>query len=150
VTARAAGGALLVLGAALAALPAFAWYSAPPIGSPTHASGFAGAGQLWALPALGALVVLAGALQLSARPAAAAGTARVAGALAAVCGAVALGLAAWAAADPHLALVVSLPGGPERVPAPVDLEPAAFVTPAVAGVVVLIGAGLALLARRGP
>ena len=64
---RAAGALLLGLGAAMAALPAFGWYTAPPVGAPTHASGFTGAGQLWLLPALGARVGLAGALQLSAR-----------------------------------------------------------------------------------
>ena len=81
--ARAAGALLLGLGAAMAAMPAFGWYTAPPVGAPTHASGFSGAGQLWLLPFLGAVVVLAGALQLSARPSGAAATARVAGAQAA-------------------------------------------------------------------
>lgn len=145
---RVAGALLLGLGAAMAALPAFGWYSAPPVGAPTHASGFAGAGQLWLLPVLGAGVVLAGALQLSARPAGASATARVAGCLAAACGAVALGLALWAAADPRLDLVVGRPGGPARVPAAIDLEAAAVVTPLVAAAVLLVGLGLALSGRR--
>jgi hypothetical protein len=145
---RAAGALLLGLGAALAALPAFGWYTAPPVDAPTHASGFSGAGQLWLLPVLGALVVLAGALQLSARPAGAAATARVAGGLAAGCGAAALGLSLWAAADPRLHLVAGPPGGPARVPAPVELEAAAVVTPLVAGAVLLVGLGLALSGRR--
>jgi hypothetical protein len=145
---RAAGALLLGLGAAMAALPAFGWYTAPPVGAPTHASGFGGAGQLWLLPVLGALVVLAGALQLSARPAGAAATARVAGGLAAACGAVGLGLSLWAAADPRLDLAVGPPGGPARVPTAIDLEPAAVVTPLVAGAVLLVGLGLALSGRR--
>ena len=145
---RAAGAVLMGLGAALAALPAFGWYTAPPAGASTHASGFAGAGQLWLLPVLGALVVLAGALQLSARRSTAAATARGAGALAAACGAVALGLSLWAAADPHLDLRVGAPGGPAVVPAPVDLEAAAIVTPLVAGAVLLLGLALVLTARR--
>jgi hypothetical protein len=148
VIARGAGALLLALGAALAALPAFGWFTAPPVGAPTHARGFAGAGQLWALPLLGALVVLAGALQLSARPSSAAATARAAGALAAVSGALALGIAVWAAADPRLDLVVTLPAGPETVPAAVDLEAAAVVTPVVAGAVLLVGVVLALSGRR--
>ena len=145
---RAAGALLLGLGAAMAALPAFGWYTAPPVGRPTHASGFAGAGQLWLLPVLGALVVLAGALQLSARPANAAGTARVAGGLAAACGAVALGLAIWAAADPRLDLAAGPPAGPARLPAAVELEAAAVVTPLVAGAVLVVGQALALSGRR--
>jgi hypothetical protein len=145
---RAAGALLLGLGAAMAALPAFGWYSAPPAGAPTHATGFAGAGQLWLLPALGALVVLAAALQLSARPAGAAATARVAGGLAAACGAVALGLSLWAVADPRLDVVVGPPGGPARVSAAIDLDAAAVVTPVVAGAVLLVGLGLALSGRR--
>lgn len=145
---RAAGAVLMGLGAALAALPAFGWYTAPPAGAATHASGFAGAGQLWLLPVLGALVVLAGALQLSARQATAGATARGAGALAAACGAVALGLSAWAAADPHLDLAVGAPGGPAVVPAQVDLEAAAVVTPLVAGAILLVGLALVLTARR--
>jgi hypothetical protein len=145
---RAAGALLLGLGAAMAALPAFGWYSAPPVGAPTHASGFAGAGQLWLLPVLGALVVLAGALQLSARPAGAAATARLAGGLAAACGAVGLGIALWAAADPRLDLVVGAPGGPARVPTAIDLEAAAVVTPLVAGGALLVGLALALSGRR--
>jgi hypothetical protein len=149
VIARAAGALLLGLGAAMAALPAFGWYTAPPVGAPTHASGFSGAGQLWLLPFLGALVVLAGALLLSARPSGAAATARVAGALAAVCGAVAFGIAVWAAADPHLELTVGAPGGPATVPVAVDLEAAAVVTPLVAAAITLIGVALALSGRRG-
>jgi hypothetical protein len=145
---RAAGALLLGLGAAMAALPAFGWYTAPPVGAPTHASGFTGAGQLWLLPVLGALVVLAGALQLSARPGNAATTARVAGGLAAACGAVALGLSVWAAADPRLDLAVGPPAGPERVPTAIDLEAAAVVTPLVAAAVLLVGLGLALSGRR--
>ena len=136
----------------MAALPAFGWYTAPPVGRPTHASGFAGAGQLWLLPVLGALVVLAGALQLSARPASAAATARVAGGLAAACGALALGLAVWAAADPRLEFAVGLPGGAGARARRGLLEAAAVATPLVAGAVLLVGLALAgpAAAREAP
>lgn len=146
--ARAAGGLLMALGAALAALPAFAWYSAPPAASPTHASGLSGAGQLWALPVLGALIVLAGALLLSAGPEIAARTARRVGVLAAVAGALALGLSGWAAAVPDVELTVALPMGRVEVPAGVSLEPAAFVTPLVAGAILLLGLAVAGSGRR--
>lgn len=146
--ARVAGAALMALGAALAALPAFGWYSAPPVGARTHASGFAGAGQLWAMPLIGAMTVLAGAALVSARPEAARETARWVGALAAVGGAVALGLALWAAVDPRLELTVALPGGRETVPATIALEAAAIVAPVVAGAILLLGLAVAWAGRR--
>ena len=147
-TARVAGALLMALGAALAALPAFGWYSAPPVGAPTHASGFAGAGQLWALPLVGAMTVLSGAALVSARPEGARDTARRVGVAAALGGAVALGLALWAAADPRLELTAALPGGRETVPATTTLEAAAIVTPFVAGAILLLGLGIAWAGRR--
>ena len=142
-TARVAGALLMALGAALAALPAFGWYSAPPVGAPTHASGFAGAGQLWALPLVGAMTVLSGAALVSARPEGARETARRVGGVTAVGGAAALGLALWAAADPRLELTVALPGGTETVPATATLEAAAIVTPLVAGAILVLGLAVA-------
>ena len=146
-TARVAGAVLMALGAALAALPAFGWYSAPPVGVPTHASGFAGAGQLWALPLVGAMTVLSGAALVSAGQESARATARRVGVVAAVGGAVALGLALWAAADPRLELTVALPSGRETVPATTTLEPAAIVTPLIAAAILLLGLAVAWAGR---
>lgn len=145
---RVAGAGLLALGAALGALPAFGWYQAPPVGMPTRASGFAGAGQLWMLPLLGAMVAIGGAL-LAAAPSSDRSALRRVGALCAVCGAVALALAVWAAAGPRLELRAALPEGVVTVPARVSLEPAAFATPLVAGAILLAGLALMLAGRRG-
>lgn len=138
-SARITGVALMALGAFIAVAPAFAWYSAGPVGRPVRASGFAGAGELWVLPPLGGVAVLGGAALASADPAARRNVARWAGPLVAVAGALCLGLALRAGLDPHVALRVSLPGASERVPAPVDLEPAALLAPLAAGLVVGIG-----------
>ena len=108
---RAAGGALMALGVALGALPAFAWYAAAAPGGRVSAAGLSAAGELWLLPLLGALAVLAG-TGLVASPS---------GDLEAA--------ARWAG---PLALVA---GG-------IELEPAAVVTPIVAGAVAAIGAAV--------
>jgi hypothetical protein len=139
-SARLTGAALMALGAVIAVLPAFAWYSAGPAGRPVRASGFAAAGELWLLPPLGAAAVLGGAALAATGPASRRRVARWAGPLAAVAGAIALGLALRAGLDPHVELRVALPGGVERVPAAVRLEPAAVVAPLAAGLAVAIGA----------
>lgn len=141
--ARITGGVLVVLGVAVGTLPAFTWFSAPPAATPTHASGFAGSGQLWLLPVLGALVVVAGVGLLSCRPGMARPVARWAGPLASLSGLVALAFALWAALDPAVTLRVSLAGTTEIVPAAVTLAPAAIATPIVAGAAALVGAATA-------
>ncbi len=138
---RLAGGMLLTLGVAVAALPGLTWFTAPPDAERAHASGFAGAGELWLLPALGILVVLAGAGLVGSRPGGARTVARWAGPLALGAGLVAVAFAAWAGADPAVTLTVALPGGTETVPAEVALAPAAVATPVVAAIVAAIGAG---------
>jgi hypothetical protein len=143
VIARLAGGLLLTLGVAVAALPGLTWFTSPPDNERAHATGFAGAGELWLMPVLGALIVLAGAGLVGAPQGAARGAARWAGPLALAAGLVALGFAAWAAADPGVTLTVTLPGGVERVPAEVALAPAALAAQVVAGIAVAIGAGAA-------
>lgn len=146
---RAAGGALLVLAVALAGLPALTWYSAPPPASPTSASGFAGAGELWLLPALALLIALAGARMLSAPLGPGGVVARWAGPLSLTAGALALGFAIWACVDPATVLTVTLPTGRETVGMPtVSLAFAAILTPAVAGLAVAIGAGVTWAAWR--
>lgn len=140
---RATGGALMVLGAALAALPAFAWYSAPGPAAPTRTSGFAGAGQLWLLPVPALAIVFCGVLLIAARTGRERVCARWAGSVAVVAGALALALILWSALDPRLELVVALGGSTERIAVPVDVEPAATVAAVLAGVVIGIGAATA-------
>lgn len=148
-TGRGAAVVLMVLGAAIAVLPAFAWYSAPVGDQEVRASGFEGAGQLLVLPALGALAALAGVGLAVARPGAdRAPPAARAGLVAAVAGALALAFAIWAAAAPRLTLSADLPGGAEDVPARIDLEPAALVAPVLAAAMLLLGAAMAWTARR--
>lgn len=146
--ARVTGGALLAIGVAVAALPAFAWFTAPPATTPTQASGFAGSGQLWLLPMLGALIALAGAGLARSEPGAGRPVARWAGPLALVSGLAALGLAVWAAADPAVVLQVREAGGSEVVPAPISLAPAAILAPIAAGAAALIGAATTLVGRQ--
>ena len=138
--ARIPGVALLAAGAATAVVPGFVWFSGPPPATPTHASGFAGSGQLWLLPLLGVLIALAGAGLVSARPGTGRAAARWAGPLSLVAGLVAAALAIWAAADPAVTLRVTTDGLTETVPVAVTLEPAAFAAPVVAGIAVAIGA----------
>jgi hypothetical protein len=148
VIARVTGGALLVFGVAIAALPAFVWFTAPPAATPTEASGFAASGQLWLLPVLGAFIALAGAGLLRSGPGTGRPAARWAGPLALVSALGALGLAVWAAADPAVALHVSEAGGSEIVPAPVSLAPAAFLAPIAAGAAALVGAATTWVGRQ--
>lgn len=137
---RATGGALMVLGAALAALPAFAWYSAPGPAAPTRTSGFAGAGQLWLLPVPAIAIVLCGVLLIATRTGRERVCARWAGSVAVAAGALALALILWSALDPRLELVVALGTSTERIAVPVNVEPAATVAAVLAGVVIGIGA----------
>ena len=138
--ARATGGALMVLGAALVALPAFAWFSAPGPAAPTRTSGFAGAGQLWLLPVPALAIVLCGVVLVATRPGRERAAARWTGVVAVVAGALALTLILWAVLDPSLRLAIGLDGSVERIDVPVTVEPAATVAAALAGVVMGIGA----------
>ena len=146
--ARATGAALLLLGAALAVLPAFTWFTAPPPATPTDASGFSGSGQLWLLPVLGALIVLAGAGLLASRPGNARPVAAWAGPVAFVAGLLALAFAVWAGLDPAVTLRVTVEGVTEAVPATVDLAPAAVIAPVAAAIAALLGAGATWTGRR--
>lgn len=146
---RAAGITLMALGAALAVMPAFAWYSVPRAGGDVRASGFDGAGQLLLMPVLGALAVVAGAVLVSAGRGRDAPGASRAGALAAAAGAVCLGFALWAASAPRVELTVVLPDGTETVPSRVEVEPAAAVAVALAGALLVVGTAVAWSGRRG-
>ena len=146
--ARATGGALMVLGAALAALPAFSWFAAPGPAAETRASGFSGAGQLWLLPVPALIIVLCGAALVAARPGSERSVARWTGPTAVIAGAVAFGLVMWAAIDPTLELVVRIADATERIAAPTHLEPAATLAAVLAGFVVGIGAVTSLAGWR--
>ena len=121
-------------------LPALAWYSAPGPVDGSMATGLAAAGELWLLPVLGALAVLAGAALLAARPGAGAPVARWAGPLVFVAGGLALVWAIRAGADPPVHLVVRDGASDHALEASIDLEPAAVAAPIVAGALVALGA----------
>jgi hypothetical protein len=148
VIARLTGAALLVIGAALAGLPALDWYSAAAPGGTATASGFAGAGELWLLPVLGGLVALCGAALVAAAEGDARAAARWAGPAVLVAGALALGWSLRAALDPSVVLTVDLGEGRRELPATVGLEPAAVTAPVLAAAAVAIGAAAAWAARR--
>lgn len=148
-TARITGAGLLVLGAATAAFPALVWFSAPPVGDPTQATGFGGSGWLWPLPVLGALIVLAGIGLVAARPEGVRAAARWTGPLAALAGLVALTLAIAAGAYPDLTLRITTDAGTQVISAPVTLTTAAVTAPIVAGLAGLVGAGAAWVGWRG-
>jgi hypothetical protein len=141
--ARVTGTALMACGGGLAALPAFVWYSAPPAGDPTVATGFAAAGQLWLLPVLGAVIVVAGAALLVAPAGGAGPVARWSGPLVAGAALLALGLALWAAIDPSVVLTLGAGAAAERIAVRVDLEPAGVITPVLAGLLAAVGAVVA-------
>lgn len=145
---RAAGGALMALGAALGALPAFAWYAAAAPGGTVTAAGLAAAGELWLLPVLGAMAALAGGGLLAASSGGLPAAARWAGPLALSAGALGLAWALRAGLDPRVALTVDLPAGAREVASPVELEPAAVITPVVAGAIAVIGAAVTWAGRR--
>jgi hypothetical protein len=148
VTSRAAGAPLIVLGGALAVLPALAWYSARGPGGRVVATGLAAAGELWLLPVLGALAVLAGAALLVARPGIDAPVARWAGPLVIVAAGLAMVWAIRAGADPPVHLVVRDGGSDHALAASIDLEPAAIAAPIVAGGLVALGALLSVAGWR--
>lgn len=146
--ARGGGGLLLALGAAVAVLPALAWYSAGPPTTPARASGFAGSGQAWLLPVLGVAIALCGAALVASGPGRARRVARRVGVLVLVAGLAAFSLALWAVLDPALILRVRVGGTTEAVAAPASLEPAAIVTLAVCALAAAAGAGLTWAGRR--
>ena len=147
-TSRAAGAPLIVLGGTLAVLPALAWYSAGAPAGRVAATGLAATGELWLLPVLGALVVVAGAALLTARPGAGGPVARWAGPLVIVAGGLAMVWAIRAGADPPVHLVVRDGGSDRPLTASIDLEPAAIAAPIVAGALVALGALLSAVGWR--
>jgi hypothetical protein len=138
---------LMVLGAVVAVVPAFAWYVVPRPAGDVRVSGFSGAGQLLLMPLLGAAAVLAGAALLSAPAERRRATAVRAGLVALVTGLVALGFGVWAAAAPAVELRAGLPGGDVVVPATVQLTGAAVAAPALAAALALAGAAMSWTSR---
>jgi hypothetical protein len=139
--------ALMVLGGALAVVPAFAWYVVARPAGEVRVSGFSGAGQLLLMPLLGAAAVVAGAVLLSAPADRRRATAVSAGLVALVAGVVALAFAVWAAAAPDVELRAGLPGGDVVLPATVELTGAAVAAPVLAAALALAGAAMAWTSR---
>lgn len=144
-----------MLAGALGVLPALDWYSAPAPGGHAAATGFDGAGELWLLPVLAALAVVAGTALIVARdPLAAGGCARWAGPLAVVAGGLALAWSLRAGLDPRVSLWVADPAGRQEISTPVDLLDAAVAAPVVAGGIAVAGVVVTLAWRharvRGP
>jgi hypothetical protein len=139
--------ALMVLGGALAVVPAFAWYVVARPAGEVRVSGFSGAGQLLLMPLLGAAAVVAGAALLSAPADRRRATAVSAGLVALVAGVVALAFAVWAAAAPDVELRAGLPGGDVVLPATVELTGAAVAAPVLAAALALAGAAMAWTSR---
>jgi hypothetical protein len=113
------------------------------------AAGLSGAGELWLVPVLGAMAVLAGAGLVASSPSSLESAARWAGPLALVAGGLALVWSLRAGLDPRVSLAVELPGGPRELASPVELEPAAVITPVVAGAVAVLGAAATWAGWRG-
>lgn len=133
----------MAFGAALAVLPALAWFSAGAPPGHVRATGLAAAGELWLVSVLGALTVLAGAGLLACRPEGAAGLARLLGPAVVVGAALALAWSLRAGIDPPVGLSVVDGGATRTLSTSIDLEPAAVVTPLVAGILVAFGAVVA-------
>ncbi len=144
---RAGALSLMVLGAALAVVPAFAWYVVPRPAGDVLVSGFSGAGQLLLMPLLGGVAVVAGAALLSAPADRRRATAVRAGLVALVAGLVGLAFTVWAAVAPDVELRAGLPGGDVVVPATVEITGAAVAAPVLAGALALAGAAMAWTSR---
>jgi hypothetical protein len=132
------GGITAVAGVALIVLPFASWYVARLPSGSERASGVDASGELWLVPALGALVLLSGiAIVLGRAPALAGTTAAIAGGLA----------AAWALvniAQVPVGAVLDDPPDPVPVAVDVDVLVAAPLT-AVAGALAVLTAGVVAL-----
>ena len=143
-TARPIGVAMTLAGVAMGVLAFLPWYSARVPGGRASETGVGASGEIWSLPALGAVAVVAGLLLAAADGPPGTPAARGAGIAALVAG----GLGAfWAiknGLDVPVAVVMS--GAPASVPlgVTVDVEPAAFGAAAAAACAALAG----LLALR--
>ena len=137
--ARPLGLAMALAGVAMATLAFLPWYSAPVPGGRASASGIGASGEIWSLPALGAVAVAAGvALTLSGAPTGAP-AARRAGLLALVAGALGAFWAIKNGLEVPVSLVVATAGRAVDVGSPVDVQPAAFGCAAAAACAGLAG-----------
>ncbi len=138
VATRMMGVVTALAGAALIVLPFATWYVAQLPSGDERASGIDAAGELWLVPALGALVLVSGiGIALGRAPLLAGTTAVVAGGLA----------AAWAAVNiARIPVGAVLDDGLDPVPvtADVDVVVAAPLT-AVAGALAVLAAGVVAL-----
>lgn len=142
--ARPLGLAMALAGVAMGVLAFLPWYSARVPGGRATATGVGASGEIWSLPALGAVSVVAGLILVAAGSPPGTPTARRAGLAALVAG----GLGAfWAiknGLDIPVAVVMSRAPGVVGLGVPVDVEPAVFGSAAAAACAALAG----LLAMR--
>jgi len=135
---RILGAITAICGLALLGLPFATWYVARLPSGEEAASGIQAAGELWLVPPLGALVVVAGvAIALGRAP-------LLAGTVAACAGALAAAIAAASIAWVPVSAVLDDPAGAVPVDAGVDVQSAAPLT-AVAGGLALLSAGIVAL-----
>jgi hypothetical protein len=144
VSARPLGLAMALAGVAMAVLAFLPWYSARVPSGRASASGVDASGEIWSLPALGALAVAAGLVLAAAGSAPGSPLARRAGLTALVAGALGVFWAIKNGLDVPVAVVMSRAPGAVDLGVPVDVEPAAFGAAAAAACASLAG----LLAMR--
>ena len=138
-TLRPLGVVMIVGGAAVGALPFLVWYSADSPAGRATATGVSATGELWSLPAVAGVMVVAGALALALDGATGSRRGRRIGALAVAAGAVGAFWAIKNGVDVPVRLV-STPGGRSVRPGgTVEVEPAAFGAAAAAACVALAG-----------
>lgn len=147
-TDRIAGASLVVLGVLLALLPALDWYEGPPPSDPTRGSGLAVAGELWLVPPLALLVVVAGAGILAGRPRRGRDAARWAGPLALVASLLALVFVLWAVGDPDAVLSVGADGAEAALDVEAEPTSVAVLTPFVAGIAATVAAATTWIGWR--
>jgi hypothetical protein len=139
---RPLGIAIALSGVAIAAVAFLPWYSASAPGRRETASGVAAAGEIWSLPVIGALILIAGALLAVDGSPAGSAPSRRAGAVALCGGALA---AVWAVKNGIDVPVTPVPNaGGGALAVPVDIEPALFGAAAASACAFLAG----LLALR--
>lgn len=145
---RLAGVLMLVCAAALAALPAFDWFSATVPRGTVSASGLDVSGVLWLVPPLAVALAVAGAALAAAGPERRAGVARWAGPLALVAALLALAAALWAGIGSDVTLAVTGENVAGTLAVPIDREPASRLAPAAAMVASALALAVSVSAWR--
>ena len=135
-SARRFGWIAMVAGAMTAAMPFVPWFRVDASGPVRRVRAIDAAGELWAMSIVGAIVVAIGCAVLVARVDAVELPGRWAGGATAFCGIAALGWAAKATFDVNAIGVPQVPNGP---PAPLEVQPLAFLAIVVTCCVALLG-----------